>query len=45
MFKNLGPNFAILKSPSNWFLVIFATALLIILFHVFYKGSAANGDA
>ena len=45
MLSNLGPNLAILKSLSNWFLVAFAAALLLILFHVFFKGTSANGDA
>lgn len=45
MLSNLAPNLAILKSPSNWFLVAFAAALLTILFHLFFKGSANNGDA
>ncbi len=45
MLSNLAPNMAILKSPSNWFLVTFAIALLLILFHVFIKGNANNGDA
>lgn len=33
--SDLGPNVAILKSPSNWFLVLFATALLGFAMHVF----------
>jgi len=31
------PNFAILKSPSNWFLVAFSLALLALIFHVIGK--------
>lgn len=37
MLSELGPNFAILKSPSNWFLVGFTLALLMIISHVFIK--------
>ncbi len=33
--SDLGPNVTILKSPSNWFLVLFATALLGLAFHLF----------
>jgi len=32
---NFGPNLAILKSPSNWFFVAFAVALLALIFHVY----------
>lgn len=31
------PNVAILKSPSNWFLVAFAMAILAFTFHLIYK--------
>lgn len=31
--SNLGPNVEILKSPSNWFLVTFAVALLVLGFY------------
>lgn len=34
---NILPNTAILKSPSNWFLVAFAAILLGFVFHVFNK--------
>jgi len=37
MLAKLGPNFDILKSPSNWFLVLFTLALLMIITHVFIK--------
>jgi bacteriorhodopsin len=32
---NLAPNISIMKSPSNWFFVAFALALLALIFHVF----------
>jgi hypothetical protein len=31
------PNVAILKSPSNWFLVAFSLAILLTLSHVFFN--------
>ena len=31
--SSLAPNASILKSPSNWFLVIFALALLVLGFY------------
>lgn len=34
---DLAPNMAILKSPSNWFLVGFSVALVMFLFYMFTK--------
>ena len=34
---SLMPNMAILKSPSNWFLVAFSAALLGFIFHILYR--------
>jgi len=33
--EKLLPNMQILKSPSNWFFVLFSMALLLIISHVF----------
>jgi hypothetical protein len=40
---DLLPNFAILRSPSNWFLVAFAMAILALVSHLFFKGKLTNG--
>lgn len=35
--EDILPNWAILKSPMNWFLVAFALALIAIICHLVFK--------
>lgn len=35
--NSLLPNMAIIKSPSNWFLVGFAVAILVFVSHLVFK--------
>lgn len=37
MPDSLLPNFGLLKSPSNWFLVAFSMIILIFVFHLVFK--------
>lgn len=37
MLAKVGPNLAILKSPSNWFLVAFTMILLVMIFHLTFR--------
>jgi hypothetical protein len=37
VMDSIAPNWAILKSPSNWILVAFSVAVLIAISHIMFK--------
>lgn len=41
---DLLPNFAILKSPSNWFLVAFVMILIAFVAHLICKGKGNTNN-
>lgn len=40
--SDLGPNWAIIKHPWNWFFIAFSMVLLLFVFHLIFKDTAKN---
>jgi hypothetical protein len=44
--SDLGPNWALIKRPWNWFIVAFSLVLLIFVLHIgvnFFAGASTKG--